>query len=139
MKKVFLFFILFQALSYSQSSDKILLGEISIFSEPSSEELNKWGEFDKFLLETYNYVQMEKQEAKNYQMNPFKDSIFIKTHINLTYRDIYRSAKAYKDSLFYKDPNYKTYNNINEWAMEKFPSFMKFNLDYNKYLESNKL
>ena len=82
---------------------------------------------------------MEKQEAKNYQMNPFKDSIFIKTHVNLTYRDIYRSAKAYKDSLFYKDPNYKTYNNINEWAMEKFPSFMKFNLDYNKYLESNKL
>ena len=139
MKKVFLFFILFQALSYSQSSDKILLGEISIFSEPSSEELIKWGEFDKFLLETYNYVQNEKQEAKNYQMNPFKDSIFIKTHVNLTYRDIYRSAKAYKDSLFYKDPNYKTYNNINEWAMEKFPSFMKFNLDYNKYLESNKL
>ena len=139
MKKVFLFFILFQALSYSQSSDMILLGEISIFSEPSSEELIKWGEFDKFLLETYNYVQNEKQEAKNYQMNPFKDSIFIKTHVNLTYRDIYRSAKAYKDSLFYKDPNYKTYNNINEWAMEKFPSFMKFNLDYNKYLESNKL
>ena len=139
MKKVFLFFILFQTLSYSQYSDKKLLGEISIFSEPSGEELIKWGEYDKFLLETYNYVQMEKQVAINYQMNPFKDSIFIKKHISLTYRDIYRSAKAYKDSLFYKDPNYKTYNNINEWAMEKFPSFMKFNLDYNKYLESNKL
>tara|TARA_B100000886_G_scaffold279765_1_gene203825 strand:- start:21 stop:440 length:420 start_codon:yes stop_codon:yes gene_type:complete len=139
MKRVFLFFILFQTLSYSQSSDNILLGEISIFSEPSSEELIKWDEYDKFLLETYNYVKKEKQEANSYPMNPFKDSVFIKTHKNLTYRDIYRSAKAYKDSLFYKDPDYKTYNNINEWAMEKFPSFMKFNLDYNKYLESNKL
>ena len=52
MKKVFLFFILFQALSYSQSSDKILLGEISIFSEPSSEELSRWGEYDKSWLES---------------------------------------------------------------------------------------
>lgn len=139
MKKVFLFFILFQTLSYSQSSDMILLGEISIFSEPSNQELNKWGKYDKFLLETYNYVKKEKQEANSYLVNPFKDSVFIKTHKNLTYRDIYRSAKAYKDSLFYKDPDYKNYNNINEWAWKKFPSFMKFNLDYNKYLESNKL
>ena len=63
MKKIFLFFILFQTLSHSQHSDEILFGEISIFSDPSSEELKKWGEYDKFLLETYNYVQMEKQEV----------------------------------------------------------------------------
>ena len=139
MKKVFLFFVLFQTLTYCQLSDKKLLGEVSIFSEPSSEELIKWGEYDKFLLETYNYVKKEKQEAMKYPVNPFKDSIFIKKHIGLTYRDVYRSAKAYKDSLFYKDLDYKNYNDISEWALEKFPSFMKFNLDYNKYLESNKL
>tara|TARA_B100000941_G_scaffold13040_1_gene8044 strand:- start:224 stop:643 length:420 start_codon:yes stop_codon:yes gene_type:complete len=139
MKKLFLFFILIQTLSYSQSTDKILIGEMSIFSEPSDEQLVKWGEYDRFLLETYKYVKNEKKDARNYPMNPFKDSIFIKKHISLTYRDIYISAKAYKDSLFYKDPDYKTYNGIYDWAMEKFPSFMKFNLDYNKYLESNKL
>lgn len=70
-------------------------------------------------------------------MNPFKDSIFIKKHINLTYRDVYKSAKAYRDSLFFNDADYKTYNNINKWAFEKFPSFMRFNLDFNKYLELN--
>ena len=138
MKKVFIFLFFFQTLSYSQSSDRILFGEISIFSEPSDEQLIKWGKYDKFLLETYNYVKNEKNEAGNYPMNPFNDSIFIKKHLNLTYRDIYISAKAYKDSLFYKDPDYETYNNINDWAMEKFPSFMKFNIDYNMYLESKK-
>ena len=70
-------------------------------------------------------------------MDPFKDWTFIKKNINLTYRDKYKSAKAYWDSLFFKDADYKAYNNINEWAFEKFPSFMKFNLDFNKYLELN--
>ena len=56
MKKVFIFLFFFQTLSYSQSSDSILIGEISIFSEPSDEQLIKWGKYDKFLLETYNYV-----------------------------------------------------------------------------------
>ncbi len=70
-------------------------------------------------------------------MNPFKDSTFIKKHINLTYRDVYKSAKAYRDSLFFKDVDNKNYNNINEWAFEKFPSFMRFNFDFNKYLELN--
>ena len=82
MKKVYLFFIILQTLSYSQSSDNVLLGEISIFSEPSNQELNKWGKYDKFLLETYNYVKKEKQEANSYPVNPFKDSVFIKSHKN---------------------------------------------------------
>jgi hypothetical protein len=137
MKKVLLFFVLLQTLSYSQTAKNISLGEISIFIELSEEEISQLAEYDKFLLETYSYVKNEKQELENSPINPFKDSTFIKKHINLTYRDIYKSAKAYKDSLFFKDPNYKTYNNINEWALEKFPTFMKFNLDFNKYLESN--
>ena len=135
MKIVFLLLIVFQTLSYSQTSKNISVGEISIFTEPSQEEITQWAEYDKFLLETYYYVKIEKQELESYLMNPFKDSTFIKKHINLTYRDIYKSAKAYKDSLFFKDADYKTYSDINEWALEKFPSFMKFNLDFNKYLE----
>ena len=137
MKKVFLLLIVFQTLSYSQTSKNISVGEISIFTEPSQEEITQWAEYDKFLLETYYYVKNEKQELENYSMNPFKDSTFIKKHINLTYIDIYKSAKAYRDSLFFKDADYKTYSNINEWALEKFPSFMRFNLDFNKYLELN--
>tara|TARA_B100000963_G_scaffold307500_1_gene282561 strand:- start:1781 stop:2197 length:417 start_codon:yes stop_codon:yes gene_type:complete len=137
LKKVFLIFIIFQTLSYPQISKKISVGEISIFTEPSQEEITQWAEYDKFLLDTYYYVKNEKQELESYPMNPFKDSTFIKKHINLTYIDIYKSAKAYRDSLFFKDANYKAYNNINEWAFEKFPSFMRFNLDFNKYLELN--
>ena len=136
-KKLFLICVVFQTLSFSQISKNISLGEISIFTEPSSEEIIQWAEYDKFLLETYYYVKNEKQELENYPMNPFKDSAFIKKHINLTYRDVYKSAKAYRDSLFFKDADYKTYNNINKWAFEKFPSFMRFNLDFNKYLELN--
>ena len=68
MKKVFIFLFFFQTLSYSQSSDRILFGEISIFSEPSDEQLIKWGKYDKFLLETYNYVKNEKKEAKKEAM-----------------------------------------------------------------------
>ena len=136
-KKLFLTCIVFQTLSFSQISKNISLGEISIFTEPSVEEITQWAEYDKFLLETYYYVKNEKQELENYPMNPFKDSTFIKKHINLTYRDVYKSAKAYRDSLFFKDADYKTYNNINEWAFEKFPSFMRFNSDFNKYLELN--
>ena len=139
MKKVVLILIFAQSLSFSQTSKNILIGNISIFTEPSKTELNKWADYDKFLLETYMYVKNEKMEVENYPVNPFKDSIFIKKHKDLTYRDVYNSAKAYKDSLFYKDPKYHTYKNINEWASEKFPSFMKFNSDYNKYLELNKL
>ena len=137
MKRLFLFFVLLQTLSYSQISKNISLGEISIFIEPSDKQITEWAEYDKFLLETYYYVKNEKQELENYPMNPFKDSTFIKKHINLTYRDVYKSAKAYRDSLFFKDADYKTYNNINEWAFEKFPSFMRFNFDFNKYLELN--
>ena len=137
MKRLFLFFVILQTLSYSQISKNISLGEISIFTEPSNKQITEWAEYDKFLLETYYYVKNEKQELDNYPMNPFKDSTFIKKHINLTYRDVYKSAKAYRDSLFFKDADYKTYNNINEWAFEKFPSFMRFNLDFNKYLELN--
>ena len=136
-KKLFLICVVFQKLSFSQISKNISLGEISIFTEPSNEEIIQWAEYDKFLLETYYYVKNEKQELENYPMNPFKDSAFIKKHINLTYRDVYKSAKAYRDSLFFKDADYKTYNNINKWAFEKFPSFMRFNLDFNKYLELN--
>ena len=136
-KKLFLTCIVFQTLSFSQISKNISLGEISIFTEPSVEEITQWAEYDKFLLETYYYVKNEKQELENYPMNPFKDSTFIKKHINLTYRDVYKSAKAYRDSLFFKDADYKTYNNINKWAFEKFPSFMRFNTDFNKYLELN--
>lgn len=136
-KKLFLICVVFQKLSFSQISKNISLGEISIFTEPSNEEIIQWAEYDKFLLETYYYVKNEKQELENYPMNPFKDSTFIKKHINLTYRDVYKSAKAYRDSLFFKDADYKTYNNINKWAFEKFPSFMRFNLDFNKYLELN--
>ena len=137
MKRLFLFFVILQTLSYSQISKNISLGEISIFTEPSDKQITEWAEYDKFLLETYYYVKNEKKELENYPMNPFKDSTFIKKHINLTYRDVYKSAKAYRDSLFFKDADYKTYNNINEWAFEKFPSFMRFNLDFNKYLELN--
>ena len=137
MKRPFLFFVILQTLSYSQISKNISLGEISIFTEPSDKQITEWAEYDKFLLETYYYVKNEKQELENYPMNPFKDSTFIKKHINLTYRDVYKSAKAYRDSLFFKDADYKNYNNINEWAFEKFPSFMRFNFDFNKYLELN--
>ena len=136
-KKLFLICVVFQTLSFSQISKNISLGEISIFIEPSDKQITEWAEYDKFLLETYYYVKNEKQELENYPMNPFKDSTFIKKHINLTYRDVYKSAKAYRDSLFFKDADYKTYNNINEWAFEKFPSFMRFNFDFNKYLELN--
>ena len=73
MKKVFLIFIIFQTLSYSQISKNIYLGEISIFTEPSNKQITEWAEYDKFLLETYYYVKNEKQELESYPINPFKD------------------------------------------------------------------
>ena len=78
MKKVFLIFIIFQTLSYPQISKKISVGEISIFTEPSHEEITQWAEYDKFLLDTYYYVKNEKQELESNPMNPFQDQTFIK-------------------------------------------------------------
>ena len=88
MKKVFLIFIIFLTLSYSQISKKISVGEISIFTEPYQEEITQWAEYDKFLLDNYYYVKNEKQELESYPMNPFKDSNHKKTYKSYLHRHI---------------------------------------------------
>lgn len=133
-KRILVLTILFSSLfNYSQINDTI--GNLSVFTEPSKDELILWKEFDIFLLETYNYVKREKIMLNNEIKNPFKDSIFINKFNTVTYRTIYNSAKAYRDSTFYKNGDYKKYKNINQWAMEKFPLFTNFNIEFNKFLE----
>ena len=100
------------------------------------EELKKWKEFDYFLIETYNYVKNEKSEQEGKSNNPFTDSIFIRKFKNVTYKIIYDSAKAFRDSAYHKSPQRENYQNITEWANEKFPLFSKFNREYNKYLNN---
>ena len=125
--------LLYSLFNYSQINDTI--GNLSVFTEPSKDELILWKEFDIFLLETYNYVKREKIMLNNEIKNPFKDSIFINKFNTVTYRTIYNSAKAYRDSTFYKNGDYKKYKNINQWAIEKFPLFTSFNIEFNKFLE----
>ena len=133
-KRILLITMLFSCLfNYSQINDTI--GNLSIFAEPSKDELLLWMKFDTFLFETYNYVKREKIMLNNEINNPFKDSIFINKFKTVTYRTIYDSAKAYRDSIFYKNGDYKKYKNINQWAIEKFPLFTSFNKEFNKFLE----
>tara|TARA_B100000902_G_scaffold383385_1_gene422198 strand:- start:3466 stop:3882 length:417 start_codon:yes stop_codon:yes gene_type:complete len=135
MKNVILItLILSNALVYSQDPNK-RIGDLSIFSEPSEDQLELWSQFDKFLVETYNYIKFEKNQLETKDVNPFKDSIFVNEFNEVTYRVIYDSAKGFKDSLFFKDPNVKNYKNINEWAQIKYPLFMKFNKAFNRYLD----
>ena len=56
--------------NYSQINDTI--GNLSVFTEPSKDELILWKEFDIFLLETYKYVKREKIMLNNEIKNPFK-------------------------------------------------------------------
>jgi len=133
-RKVVLITMLFSnSFNYSQINDTI--GHLSIFNEPSDDMLILWKDFDVFLLETYNYVKREKIMLNNEIKNPFKDSIFINKFKTVTYRTIYNSAKAYRDSTFYKNGDHKKFKNINQWAMEKFPLFTEFNKEFNKFLE----
>ena len=133
-KRILVLAILFSSLfNYSQINDSI--GNLSIFTEPSKDELILWKDFDIFLFQTYNYIKREKIMLNNEINNPFKDSIFINKFKTVTYRTIYNSAKAYRDSTFYKNGDYKKYENINQWAIEKFPLFTSFNIEFNKFLE----
>ena len=133
-KRILVLTILFSSLfNYSQINDSI--GYLSIFTEPSKDELILWKDFDIFLFQTYNYIKREKIMLNNEINNPFKDSIFINKFKTVTYRTIYNSAKAYRDSTFYKNGDYKKYKNINQWAIEKFPLFTSFNIEFNKFLE----
>ena len=135
--KKLIFLLLHTAIffGYSQYETKDI-GQVSIFEEPTKEELKNWKEFDYFLIETYNYVKKEKTELKSKSNNPFTDSIFIKKFKNVTYKIIYDSAKAFRDSAYHKSPQRENYQNITEWANEKFPLFSKFNREYNKYLNN---
>ena len=133
-KRILVLAILFSSLfNYSQINDSI--GNLSIFAEPSKDELILWKDFDIFLFQTYNYIKREKIMLNNEINNPFKDSIFINKFKTVTYRTIYNSAKAYRDSTFYKNGDYKKYENINQWAIEKFPLLTSFNIEFNKFLE----
>ena len=135
--KKLIFLLLHTAIffGYSQYETKDI-GQVSIFEEPTKEELKNWKEFDYFLIETYNYVKKEKTELKSKSNNPFTDSIFIKKFKNVTYKIIYDSAKAFRDSAYHKSPERGNYQNISEWASYKFPIFSKFNREYNKYLNN---
>ena len=134
-KLIFLFFYTANLFCYSQYETENI-GLISILKEPTNEELKKWKEFDYFLIETYNYVKNEKSEQEGKSNNPFTDSIFIRKFKNVTYKIIYDSAKAFRDSAYHKSPQRENYQNITEWANEKFPLFSKFNREYNKYLNN---
>ena len=133
-KRILVLTILFSSLfNYSQINDSI--GNLSIFTEPSKDELILWKDFDIFLFQTYNYIKREKIMLNNEIKNPFKDSIFMNKFKTVTYRTIYNSARVYRDSTFYKNGDYKKYKNINQWAIEKFPLFTSFNIEFNKFLE----
>ena len=123
----------------SQELKNKQLGKISIFEEPKLEELEKWYEFDPYLGKAYEYVKNEKKQLYGNLNNPFLDSIFKKKFYKITYWTIYESAKAYRDSLYYKSSGRSEFKNITLWAQDKFPDFMMFRREYNRYLEKNRI
>ncbi len=142
MKKLILLLLIISFTFYpkkicSQKINKELIGSISIFEEPEINELKNWNKFDPFLAKAFDYVANEKAQLLGNPNNPFNDSIFINKFKHITYRTIYESAKAYKDSVYYKSQDIKRYSNIYLWAKEKFPEFMQFREEYNEYLERN--
>lgn len=142
MKKLILLLLLisfafYPKKTYCQKIKKELIGSISIFEEPKINELKNWNNFDPFLAKTFDYIANEKAQLLGNPNNPFNDSIFINKFKHITYRTIYESAKAYKDSVYYKSQDKKRYSNIYLWAKEKYPDFMQFREEYNKYIERN--
>ena len=139
MKKLLFGFVLivlvfsFHKIS-SQSSPNEIIGNLSIFEDPTLIQLKKWNQFDPFLSETFDYISNEKAELMGKPKNPFSDSLFVKKFKHITYRTIYDSAKAYRDSVYYKSGDINKFGNIYLWAKEKFPDFVKFQTEYNKYL-----
>ena len=113
------------------------IGQISIFEEPSNSELKQWRNYDLFMIETYRYVLNEKKILEGRDNNPFEDSLFVKNFSHITYRKIYESAKAFKDSLYFKSPDKDKFKNINEWALETFSEFMEFNKAFNDFIKLN--
>lgn len=111
------------------------IGQISIFEEPSNSELKQWRNYDLFMIETYRYVLNEKKILEGRDNNPFEDSLFVKNFSHITYRKIYESAKAFKDSLYFKSPDKNKFKNINEWALETFSEFMEFNKAFNDFIK----
>ena len=134
---VFIPLVFYPNKTFSQNTKKNLIGNLSIFKEPEINELKNWNQFDPFLAKTFDYIANEKAQLLGSPNNPFNDSLFIKKFEHITYRIIYESAKAYKDSVFYKSQDSKRFSNIYLWAKEKFPDFMKFREEYNKYIDRN--
>ena len=139
MKRVFFGFVLIVLVfsfhkTLSQSSSNEIVGNMSIFEDPNLIQLEKWTQFDPFLSETFDYISFEKAELLDKSNNPFGDSLFVKKFKYITYRTIYDAAKAYRDSVYYKSGDINKFGNIYLWAKEKFPDFVKFQTEYNKYL-----
>ena len=111
------------------------IGQISIFDEPTNLELMQWKDFDLFMIETYRYIKNEKKLLLDDKNNPFEDSLFMKKFKHITYLTIYESAKAYRDSVYFKSNANKKYKNINQWAWERFPEFMNFNKEFNNFIK----
>lgn len=132
---MFMAFIFYTENIYSQKINKDLIGNLSIFEEPEIDQLKNWNQFDPFLAKTFDYVANEKAQLLGNPNNPFNDSLFKKKFKHITYRTIYDSAKAYKDSIYYKSQDKNRFENIYLWSLEKFPDFMQFRKEYNKYLE----
>ena len=123
----------------SQGLKNKQFGKIPIFEEPNSGELERWNEFDPYLRKAYEYVKNEKKQLYGNLNNPFIDSVFKRKFYKITYWTIYESAKAYRDSLYYKSSDKNKFKNITHWAQHKFPDFMKFRREYNRYLEKNRI
>ncbi len=132
---IFMAFVFYTENIYSQKIKKDLVGNLSIFEEPKIDQLKNWNQFDPFLAKTFDYVANEKAQLLGNPNNPFNDSLFIKKFKHITYRTIYDSAKAYKDSIYYKSQDKNRFENIYLWSLEKFPDFMQFRKEYNKYIE----
>ena len=139
LKHLIINFLFVSLITLTHISSQIIknddIGQISIFDEPTNLELMQWENFDLFMIETYRYIKNEKKLLLENKNNPFEDSLFIKKFKHITYLTIYESAKAYRDSVYFKSNAYKKYKNINQWAWERFPEFMNFNKEFNNFIK----
>ncbi len=138
LRHLTIYFLFVSLLTMTDISSQIIndegIGQTSIFVEPTNLELIQWENFDLFLIETYRYVKNEKKLLLEEKNNPFEDSLFIRKFKHVTYWTIYESAKAYRDSVYFKSNANKKYKNINQWAWEQFPEFMSFNKEFNSFI-----
>jgi len=139
LRDLIIYFLFVSLITMTDISSQIIndegIGQTSIFVEPTNLELIQWENFDLFLIETYRYVKNEKKLLLEEKNNPFEDSLFIRKFKHVTYWTIYESAKAYRDSVYFKSNANKKYKNINQWAWERFPEFMNFNKEFNNFIK----